>query len=286
MTPRTTVLAIAAALPTIGRQPPAPPPAPADPPDPAGAQAPPAADPARPLPAVEYPHPLITEVLYAVPTGPEGDASGDGKRDAAGDEFLELTNPHQRPINLRGYRITDRNEPGKGQLAFVFPALELPPGAVVVVFNGHEQKWTGPVGDTRAAPPAPNERFHHAFVLTMKAASEKTSWANGGDWALLSDPAGNPVHCVWWGKFTEKKPERGLVEEAPLVARCSVQRTDASASGSFVAHTGLAGDVPFSPGVYPAPVAPAAPNGAPPSTDSAPSSPAPAPSPPPPPRSP
>jgi len=75
--------------------------------------------------------PIITEVLYAVPTY-EGDANRDGERNATGDEFIELTNPHDTPIQLRGYTLTDRNAPDKGQMKFVFPTLTLEPGEVVV----------------------------------------------------------------------------------------------------------------------------------------------------------
>src|SRR5437870_5538652 len=48
-----------------------------------------------------FPHPLITEILYAVPSGERGDANADGTRDAVGDEFIELTNPHDKPIQLK-----------------------------------------------------------------------------------------------------------------------------------------------------------------------------------------
>lgn len=58
-------------------------------------------------PPISYPHPLITEVLYAVPTGDEGDADKDGDRSATGDEFVELYNPHDRPIQLKGYTVCD-----------------------------------------------------------------------------------------------------------------------------------------------------------------------------------
>src|SRR5205823_6103778 len=56
---------------------------------------------------VPFPHPLISEVLYAVPSGERGDANADGKRDAVGDEFIELVNPHDRPIQLKGYTLMD-----------------------------------------------------------------------------------------------------------------------------------------------------------------------------------
>ncbi|MBX3358463.1 MAG: lamin tail domain-containing protein [Phycisphaeraceae bacterium] len=195
---------------------------------------------------VPYPHPLITEILYAVPGAGDGDANGDGKRDAAGDEFVEFINPHDRPINLRGYTITDRNE-GRAQLRFTFPALELPPGGVVVVFNGQGQKWKGPVGTTKSAPAEGNAAFHGAYVFTIDATSSSISWANGGDWVLLSDPSGEAVHCVWWGKFAEKKPEKGLVEEAPLVSRSSVTRRDPSSA--LFSHSDLAKPL-YSPGEF------------------------------------
>src|SRR6185436_1093444 len=44
-------------------------------------------------------------VLYAVPK--EGDADQDGTRSATGDEFIELVNPHDKPINLKGYSLSD-----------------------------------------------------------------------------------------------------------------------------------------------------------------------------------
>lgn len=204
-----------------------------------------AALPAAGEPPVAFPHPLVTEVLYAVPTGEQGDANGDGKRDAAGDEFIELVNPHDRPINLRGYRITDRNEPEKGQLKFVFPAVEVPPRGVVVVFNGLGAKWEGPVGDSKRAPEAGNAAFHGALVFTMKPASSMVSWANGGDWALLSDPSGAAVQCVWWGKFNEKLPQAQVVEQATLTSKGSIQRDPKDFSWGV--HADME-DLPFSPG--------------------------------------
>lgn len=62
---------------------------------------------APPKSAAVFPNPLITEVLFDVPGGVAGDANGDTKRSATGDEFIELINPHDRPINLKGYMLTD-----------------------------------------------------------------------------------------------------------------------------------------------------------------------------------
>src|SRR5688572_23128427 len=153
-----------------------------------------------PPPLLDYPHPLITEILYAVPTGAAGDANKDGARDACGDEFIELTNPHDRPIQLQGYMLTDRN-PGKAGLRFVFPSLELAPGQTVIIFNGCNQTWAGPVGDSSRAPEAPHDRFHGAFVFTMRAASSRIGFANGGDYLLLTSPGNEPIHLITWGEF-------------------------------------------------------------------------------------
>src|SRR5262245_63294097 len=54
---------------------------------------------------VPYPNPLITEIHYNVRG--DGDASMDGQRDAVGDEFVEIINPHDKPIRLRGFTLVD-----------------------------------------------------------------------------------------------------------------------------------------------------------------------------------
>lgn len=214
----------------------------------------PPSEPATP-PAVEFPHPMITEVLYAVPTGDEGDADQSGKRSATGDEFVELINPHSKPINLKGYTLTDglvkkgsSKSKGQPQIRFVFPDLTLKPGEVVVVFNGSEGNPAGPVGDTKAAA-GKNDKFHQAYVLTMRVKSTFTAFSNEGDCVLLSDPAGKPIECVRWGEESQS-PEKAAPRtyDAPE-SRGSVQRE----GDEFVPHRNLSGDLgdlPFSPGKY------------------------------------
>lgn len=240
--------------------PPVPAPGPPAPPAPPAPQPPPPATPADPAP-VPFPHPLITEVLYSVPSGPDGDADGNSRRSATGDEFIELVNPHARAINLKGYTLTDGVVPSaaksKGkdkkpepQLRFVFPELVLKPGEVAVVFNGFESTPAGPVGDS-ARPAGRNAHFHNAYVFTMRVKTQFNALANDGDCVLLSDPAGRPVHCVIWGD-KDQRPDAAapLVDEAPD-SRGSVQRE--SLAGPFLAHRSLSGDLggsPFSPGRF------------------------------------
>lgn len=213
-------------------------------------------------------HPTITEVLYAVPTA-EGDASGDGTRDAVGDEFVEIVNPTDAPIQLKGYRISDRNDasPGrKGGWSFVFPELELGPGEVAVVFNGHGCRWTGPVGDTSRAPEGKNERFHNAYVFTSRNDSDRIGLNNAGDWVLLSSPENKPLECVLWGNADKGEPKASAARISRITEQvhdASVQRR--SASEEFVSHRKLAPphdkpargepvakdvSAPFSPGFF------------------------------------
>lgn len=202
-------------------------------------------------PVVPFPHPLITEVLYAVPTGPEGDVTGDGSRETNGDEFVELVNPHEKPINLRGYVLSGKasDDPKKRfkTLRFVFPSLTLGPGEVAVVFNGHGQTWTGPVGDTAAAPEKGNEKFNGARVFTMNVDSARLGFSNKADYVLLSAPDGSGIECITWGEI--KAPAGvGLVEKAPEGARGSVMRR--TVQGSLEPHP-LADGKRFSPGKFP-----------------------------------
>jgi len=198
---------------------------------------------------VAYPHPLVTEVLYAVPTGAAGDANGDGKRDANGDEFIELVNPHDKAIQLAGYVIADKELESKKDgkpftsLRFKFPAMELQPGQVVVVFNGNGQTFKGPVGSPTAAPGAGNEHFHGAMVFSMNVGA-KQGLANKGDCVQVIAPDGQIVQAITWGDATAPKGA-AKSEVAPMVTGQSVER--ASAMGGLMACSAT-----FTPGKWPA----------------------------------
>lgn len=204
-------------------------------------------------PAVNWPHPMISEVLFAVPTGdgPAVDANKDGLREVSGDEFIEIINPHDRPIDLRGYVITDGAPNRKSTMRFVLPALMLPPRGVVVVFNGHESKIPGPVGDAKSAPRALNDHFHKAAVLSMKMASQRIAFSNAGDAACLKDPKGVPIQRVRWGKSDENAGGTGfaLDEVAPTSGKGSVQREGIAKEAVWRAHTDIENGA-FSPGAF------------------------------------
>ena len=154
-----------------------------------------AADP--PAYPVPHPHPMPTEVLYDVPQGAKGDATRDGMRDAAGDEFIEIANPYDEPINLKGHVLSSRlssptEDTGKG-VHFVFPDCTLGAHKVAVVFNGRGASIDEPVGTSSMSPASPHDRFAGALVFTMENTSPTRALRNRGDFVLLSAPDGSPL---------------------------------------------------------------------------------------------
>ncbi len=233
----------------------------AQPPTPVPPSTAPAPDP-LPKSPVAFPHPLLTEILFSVPTK-NGDANLDGERQTAGDEFVELINPHDKPIKIGGYTLHDAAKPGKSQFRFTFPALTLEPGQVVVVFNGHESKikgeQEGTIGDAATPPRRQHPEFGNAWTFTARAPSTRAGLANGGDYVMLLDPRDVPVQCVIWGEAEDPKlpvGHRCLLERGPDAEGVSIQRR--SVEGQFAEHPpfraeGLGTDsplMPYSPGVF------------------------------------
>jgi hypothetical protein len=207
--------------------------------------------------AVPFPLPIISEILYAVPSGDAGDANRDGTRQVSGDEFIEIMNPHAKPIQLKGFVITDGSNPAKPQVKFVFPTCELPPKGVAVVFNGHQSTIAQPLGDERAAPTKPNPKFNNALVFTMRAKGSRNSLSNAGDMVILKGPDGRIVHRVRWGKAPDPKGSAMLDEAAPTTAKASVARSNHLRAGDWRVHTDDHAEA-FSPGVGPVESKPAA----------------------------
>lgn len=244
----------------------------------------------RAKPMVDSPHPMICEILYAVPKGDEGDADKDGKRSATGDEFIEIYNPHKVAIDLKGYVLTDaapltgpdsdraktksKSNSGKGKsnttsadsgddaskpkastkrsrLRFEFPAVTLQPGEVAVVFNGYESHAAGKVG-TADASAGKNESFGNAYVFSMNVKTQFAALANNGDCVTLFAPDGRAIQCVRWGTAEkDKKVDSAiLMMEAPE-SHGSV--TLDPVTGEFVEHPAIetdAGQRFFSPGTF------------------------------------
>lgn len=113
----------------------------------------------------------IEEILSDVPSGPDGDANGDGVRDAYDDEFVEISNGTTRAVGLRGIalRVNDVDK-------FRFDAAEcLEPMQVLVVFAG--------------GPEAPGRRV----------AGKRLGLANGGGTVTLTTSDGSPLVTATYG---------------------------------------------------------------------------------------
>ncbi len=205
---------------------------------------------AAPIPA---PHPQITEVLFNVPNDESGDANKDGERHAAGDEFIEIANAHESPVNLKGYVLFNRRASFDGTegsgVRFEFPDVELPGHGVCVVFNGCDAKIAGPVGTPKKAPESGNDAFNGVMVFTMVNTSKSRALANGGDWVVLAAPDGTIVDCVSWGEPKPPPPEGAVrTQKVDADVKGSVQRL--GPGEELEAHKGINGE-PFSPGLIP-----------------------------------
>lgn len=135
-----------------------------------------------------------------------------------------------------------------GRFRFIFPDLELRPGQFALVFNGLESKWTGPVGDTRRAPPAPHPWFSGAWVFTLANDADTTGFGNEGDWVLLSAPDGSPISCILWGNPPEQPPVREpILERAPEARSASIERDPDTGTLRIHAFTD---EKSYSPGLW------------------------------------
>ena len=122
----------------------------------------------------------LTEILWDIPASPNGDPNGDGTRQAAGDEFVELYNSSAASIDMSGYVIIER----EGQVVFTFPVgAVLPAKKFAVVFgNAIGTTWG-------TAFPAGTLKYSHYTgatdqgfgPVTTSTGSTKTNLASNGD---------------------------------------------------------------------------------------------------------
>ena len=113
---------------------------------------------------------IINEVLYDPPSGIEGDANGDGIREAQEDEFIEFVNLGGT-LDVSGYTVHDN-----AQERHVFPeGTIIPSGGVLVLFGG---------GSATGA-------FGNAIVQTASAGILNMN--NAGDFDTLYNTNGEVV---------------------------------------------------------------------------------------------
>ena len=113
---------------------------------------------------------IINEVLYDPPSGIQGDANGDGTREAQEDEFIEFVNLGGT-LDLSGYTVHDN-----AQQRHVFPqGTIIPSGGVLVLFGGGN----------------PTGAFGNAIVQTASAGILNMN--NAGDFVTVYNTNGEVV---------------------------------------------------------------------------------------------
>lgn len=181
---------------------------------------------------------VINEVLYDPPSGSSGDANGDGTRSASADEFVELVNVSNIPLDLSGVTLWDDenlNDPSAS--TFGIPNHTVPSGTIVapnqalVVFGGG----------------TPTGAFGGAVV--QASTSGNLNLNNAGDILFLQD-AGGTTRLTFDIEPLSNNPDESYTRDPDLIgvfeqhARHSPRlyspgtKVDLSAFGAPVSGTG------------------------------------------------
>jgi hypothetical protein len=168
----------------------------------------------------------INEVLTAPPTGADGDANGDGTRDAQEDEFIELYNTSStEAMELGGLAIRTAS----GGRRHVFPeGTSVGPESGIIVFGG---------GSPASSLPSP----------TQTASSGELALADGGDTVRVVDTA-RVAAASGTKAFDNDASNEGVLSFGydGSVTGESMTR-DPDFTGDFVPHTQAAAGTRFSP---------------------------------------
>ena len=159
------------------------------------------------------PRVVIDEILADPPSGPEGDANGDGLRDSKADEFVEVLNLGAEAVNIGGWTLSDDDVSEVRRFRFpegtVLESLER-----AVLFGGGE-----PLGV--------------AGLVFVDDGSIGNGLTNSGDVVLLIDPA-----------FEDTVAYVDYQVEGDVNVSLARQ-----ASGAYVPHDAFPGSGRFSPGL-------------------------------------
>ena len=167
---------------------------------------------------VNHPVVLISEIHADPAGGLDGDANGDGTRDVAEDEFLEVINTGFEPFDISGYTLSDDTE-----VRHTFaPGTILPPREVAVVFGGGTP--TGAFGNATA----------NGLVFTSSTGG--LSLMNVGDTITLADDTAAVVQTVVYG--IEGAQNESLVRDPDFSNAPLVQHSAATGSGGSLYSPG------------------------------------------------
>ena len=153
---------------------------------------------------------VINEILADPAVDLSGDANGDGIRDGSDDEFIEIVNTADFPIDISGWTLRDST-----QVRHVFTnGTLLQPGCGIVVFGGG----------------APTGEFGNCIVQIASKGSLGLN--NSGDTVSLQDVRHRVIDSYTYG--SEAGYDQSITRYPDLV-------------GKFVKHTEAGGSL-FSPG--------------------------------------
>jgi hypothetical protein len=161
---------------------------------------------------------IINEYLADPPDGAAGDANGDGMRDSAEDEFIELVNSGGFPLDIGLFTISDAT-----QIRFTIPAGKtIPPGEAAIIFGGGAP--TGAFGNCAANG------------LVFAAGGAGLSLNNGGDTITIKDSAAVVLATLTYGS-AEGNANQSITRSPDI-------------TGAFVPHSTATGSngALFSPG--------------------------------------
>ncbi len=156
---------------------------------------------------------LIINEIHADPAnGLAGDTNNDGTRDTSQDEFIEIFNNGNNPVNLSGWRIRDNANANRHQ----FPnGTVIPSGGTIVVFGGGN----------------PQGLFNGSLIQT--ASSGALGLNNNGDRVSLLNSSGNTITSYQYSG--SQGGDNQSITRSPDV------------TGSFTKHLSLGG-LRYSPG--------------------------------------
>ena len=157
---------------------------------------------------------VLNEVLSAVPSGPEGDANGDGAVSATRDEFIELVNIGAEPVLVEKYAIYKEDEERTR-----IKAACLQPGQPLVVFGG--------IGDGASLPDIPG--------AVVELSDKSFSLKKDGNLIRVVDP--DDVEVI-------------RVQLPPSDAESLTLQVQRDPTSTLIGHRRFGGVV-FSPGVCP-----------------------------------
>ncbi|MEK6409236.1 MAG: lamin tail domain-containing protein [Acidobacteriota bacterium] len=156
-----------------------------------------------------------------------GDANGDGTRDSSQDEFVEVINRTNIPVNVGGYTLSDADN-----LRFTFPAgTIIPASEAAVIFGGGT-----PMGEFGNA-------LFNGLVFTAAL-----SLNNGGDTITIKDPSAVVIESVTYGT-TEGNANQSINRDPDLPGIAFATHSSIAGSGGRLFSPGArVNGAPFTSG--------------------------------------